>query len=397
MSHFYADVHTARIQEVIRRLVKEILTEHVSFEATFAVTPEPVPYAERQKLAYRPIAEGAHWGSTWDCGWFHIKSRVPVDWKGAAVVAQLDFAGETLVYDASRMPVAGLTSGSVFDLHYSKDILHLYPCCAGGESVELWLETGSNGLFGVNRPLDPAWEEDPSKHHGHQSSAVMRMRLCRFNTDAWHLWLDLGVLINLAELLKDGTARKLQILRGCSKALDLLPTRGPSAVREALKPLFSLPTDPATVDVYGVGHAHIDTAWLWPVRETIRKCGRTFSSQIANIERYPGYVFGASQAQLYAFTKDNYPLLYAKIKKAVKAGRWEIQGGMWVEGDCDLTGGEALVRQFIHGKNFCRDEFGVDVKGCWIPDVFGYAATMPQILNRSGIEWFLTQKISWNQ
>ncbi len=397
MSHFYADVHAARIHEVIRRLAKEMVIEHVPLEAVCAVTPEPVPYDERLKLTYRPITEGAHWGNTWDCGWFHVQGRVPEAWKGAAVTARFDFMGETLAYDAAGTPLAGLTSGSVFDASYNKDMLHLTPACAGGETVDLWLETGCNGLFGVNRPGDPAWEDDPARHHGHHSSSVAKMRLCRFNTEAWQLWLDLTVLINLAESLKDGTARKLQVLRGCSKALDLLPTRGPGAVREALKPLFALPTDPATVDVTGIGHAHIDTAWLWPVRETIRKCGRTFASQLALIDRYPGYCFGASQAQLYAFTKQHYPSLYARIKTAVAAGRWEVQGGMWVEADCNLIGGESMVRQFVHGKNFFKDEFGVDVKNLWLPDVFGYSGNLPQILTRAGMDYFLTQKLSWNR
>ncbi len=397
MSHFYADVHMARINEVIRRLSREILTGHAPLEAVFAVTPEPVPFGERKKLAYRPIREGEPWGKTWDCGWFHVRGRIPGEWKGAAVVAQLDFMGETLVFGADGTPLVGLTSGSVFDGHENKDMLRLTPACAGGEAVDLWIETGCNGLFGVVRSGDPAWEENPERHHGHYASSVAKMRLCRFDTEAWHLWLDLAVLGNLAAMLKEGTARKLQVLRGCSKALDLLPTGGAAAVRAALRPLFDLPTDPATVDVTGVGHAHIDTAWLWPVRETIRKCGRTFASQIALIERYPGYCFGASQAQLYAFTKQHYPSLYAKIKKAVAAGRWEVQGGMWVEADCNLIGGESMVRQLVHGKNFFKDEFGVDVKNLWLPDVFGYSGNLPQILTRAGIDYFLTQKLSWNR
>jgi alpha-mannosidase len=146
-----------------------------------------------------------------------------------------------------------------------------------------------------------------------------------------------------------------------------------------------------------VGHAHIDAAWLWPMRESIRKCGRTFASQLYYLKEYKDYVFGASQAQLYAFTREHYPELYQEIKDYVAEGRWEIQGGMWVEADCNIISGESMVRQFVHGKNFFRDEFGVDVKNLWLPDVFGYSAAMPQILKKSGCDYFLTQKISWNQ
>ncbi len=129
----------------------------------------------------------------------------------------------------------------------------------------------------------------------------------------------------------------------------------------------------------------------------MRKAARTFSSQLELIKKYPGYVFGASQPQLYAFVRDYYPELYAKIKAAVAEGSWELQGGMWVEADCNITGGESLVRQFVHGKNFFMDEFGVDVRNLWLPDVFGYSAALPQIIRKSGCDYFLTQKISWSQ
>ena len=396
MSHFYPEVHLSRVRELLRRLPKEIVKESIPFTAVYAVTPEPVPYAERQRLEYRPIREGETWGREWDCGWFHIQARVPASWKGAYVTARLDFGGETLVFDDQGDPMVGLTNGSVFDAHYSKDVVHLMPHCRGGEAVDLWLETGANNLFGITRCGDPAWIEDPSKVHGTFTGRVVSLRLCRFDEAKWRLWLDLQVLENLVTALPETAARRTHLLRGMSKALDVYAQKGAAACRTALKPVCAVPSDPATVDVYGVGHAHIDTAWLWPFRETVRKCGRTFASQIRLIERYPGYVFGASQAQLYAFTKQTYPGLYAKIKKAVAAGRWEVQGGMWVEADCNLIGGESMVRQFLHGKNFFRDEFGVDVKNLWLPDVFGYSGNLPQILRRGGMDYFLTQKMSWN-
>ena len=120
-------------------------------------------------------------------------------------------------------------------------------------------------------------------------------------------------------------------------------------------------------------------------------------NQLRLIERYPSYVFGASQPQHYQFVKDHYPGLYKQIKAAVRAGRWEVQGGMWVEADCNLIDGESLVRQIMHGTAFFRREFGVDVRNVWLPDVFGYSAALPQIMKKSGIDSFLTQKISWNQ
>ena len=151
------------------------------------------------------------------------------------------------------------------------------------------------------------------------------------------------------------------------------------------------------LSVSAIGHAHIDTGWLWPVRETVRKCARTFATQLNIIDSYPNYIFGASQPQHYQFMKDHYPEIYDRIKTAVKNGNWECQGGMWVEADCNLISGESMVRQFIHGKNFFKDEFDVVVDNLWFPDVFGYSAALPQILKKSGVDFFLTQKLSWSQ
>ena len=133
-----------------------------------------------------------------------------------------------------------------------------------------------------------------------------------------------------------------------------------AAARKILAPELAKNGGTPSLTVSGIGHAHIDLGWLWPIRETIRKGGRTFATAIAMMERYPDYVFGASQAQLYQWVKDYYPAVYDKVKKKIAEGRWEIQGGMWVEPDMNISGGEALVRQFIYGKRFWQQEFGKD-------------------------------------
>ncbi len=140
----------------------------------------------------------------------------------------------------------------------------------------------------------------------------------------------------------------------------------------------------------------MDLGWLWPVRETIRKSARTFATAIANLELYPDYVFGASQPQQYQWMKERYPTLYAKIKQKVAEGRIEPQGAMWVEADTNVSGGEALVRQILQGERFWREEFDKTIDYLWLPDVFGYSAALPQILRRSGVPYFSTQKLSWS-
>ncbi len=145
------------------------------------------------------------------------------------------------------------------------------------------------------------------------------------------------------------------------------------------------------------GHAHIDSAWLWPVRETIRKCARTFSNVVALMDEDPGFVFSCSSAQQLAWIKEFYPELFGRIREKVKAGQFVPVGGMWVESDTNMPGGEAMARQFLEGKSFFLAEFGVECQEAWLPDTFGYSAALPQIVKAAGSRWFLTQKISWNQ
>ena len=146
-----------------------------------------------------------------------------------------------------------------------------------------------------------------------------------------------------------------------------------------------------------IGHTHIDVAWWWTVAQTREKVGRSFATVLKLMEEYPNYKFMSSQPQLYAFFKERYPEMYEKIKARIQEKRWEPEGGMWVEADCNLTSGESLVRQFIHGKRFFKEEFGVDNRILWLPDVFGYSGALPQIMKKCGIDYFMTTKLAWNQ
>ncbi len=159
--------------------------------------------------------------------------------------------------------------------------------------------------------------------------------------------------------------------------------------------LSSIAPDPESGRIFLTGHSHIDTAWLWPLRETVRKCSRTFSTACRLMEQFPSYRFSCSQPQLYAFTRRYYPAVYEGIGRWVREGRWEATGAMWVESDCNIPSGESLVRQILHGVAFFRAEFGTRPRTCWLPDVFGYPASLPGILAGSGIEFFYTNKLHW--
>ncbi len=390
------EIRITRIDRFRQRIAGMILNEPAAFEASFCHSKEPVAFADRLSGEYKPIAEGESWGRKWDSAWFHLKGDIPEEWAGKKVVAQLDFSGEGLVLDAGGRMLQGITNGSIFDPHFARDTVPLFDQCEGGEAVELWVEAAANSLFGVFTDPDP--EADSPKRYGQFDASVVAMKLRVFNETAWHLSLDLRVLYGMVQRLPEKSVRRARIVRTINEAIDSFRGREDlERCREMVSRELKKPASASDLSVAAVGHAHIDTVWLWPLRETIRKCARTFASQLDLIDRYPDYVFGASQPQQYAFVKKHYPELYERIKKAVADGRWELLGGMWVEADCNLISGESMIRQILHGKNYFKDEFGVEVTNLWLPDVFGYSAALPQILSKSGIEYFLTTKLSWNQ
>jgi alpha-mannosidase len=217
-----------------------------------------------------------------------------------------------------------------------------------------------------------------------------------------------GTLAAAAKTLDEADLRRIQLVQALDESyacIDFFEPGSPAfyqSVRDALQVLSNRAAAWQAVDeikpaITAVGHAHIDMAWLWRLKDTREKAARTFSTVLHLMRQYPGYVFLHSSPQLYKFLKQDYPEIYARIKEQAAAGRWEVEGGMWVEADTNLTSGESLVRQFLYGRRFIRDEFGVEMRTLWLPDVFGYSGALPQIMKKSGIRSFLTSKISWSQ
>ena len=390
-------LYLTRAQQTYERLKDRYITASVPFAATVAVGDARPLFADRPRDGYKAVVEGDLWGMTWQTGWFHLDATVPEAWAGAEVVAWIEISGEGLLYTPEGVAMQGITHGSIFDNSASRPHASLFTACQGGERVELWLEAACNGLMGIS-PHDFRPPSDPNRlgtWHGY----AHHLCLAAVDREVWALRLDLEVLLDLIKHLPAGSVRRARILAAVTRCCEVLARdeRAYAVARAALAEVMAKRANASDLPVRAVGHAHIDTAWLWPQAETVRKVARTFANQLDLIARYPGYVFGASAPQHYAWMKASYPELYARVKQAVADGRWELQGGMWVEADCNLTSGESLVRQFLHGKNFFRDEFGQDVDNLWLPDVFGYAAALPQIMAKSGVTTFLTQKISWNQ
>jgi alpha-mannosidase len=390
-------VYIRRIQRFADRISDLILVDFLPFTADFFKSPTPVPYAEALGREHQPIREGETWGQVWDSAWFRLVGEIPDAWKGKAVVAQLDFSGEGLVFGADGRILQGISNGSVFKHDFNRDLVRLHDASTGREDVVLRVEATASGLFGVVAEPDPP--ANSANRYGSYDARVNKARLCVFDADLWHLWLDLRILLGFIKTLPEAGVRRARIIRCASEAIDAYAENRANALRarEILKRELGKPAGASDLTVWAIGHAHLDAAWLWPVAETVRKCARTFASQLALLEKYPEFVFGASQPQEYLFVKEKYPELYEKIRGMVAAGRWEPQGGMWVEADCNIISGESMVRQILHGKNFFKDEFGVEVDNLWLPDAFGFSAALPQIMQRSGLKYFMTQKLSWNQ
>jgi alpha-mannosidase len=228
-----------------------------------------------------------------------------------------------------------------------------------------------------------------------------KAELAVLNETVWHLSLDLEVLRDLMLELSLDDPRRHEILRAIERSLDALdPHDVPATAQKARDELVDVLSRPAHASAHtlsAIGHAHIDSAWLWPLRETVRKASRSFANVTWLATQYPEFVFAASQAQQYAWVKENQPKIYERIQLAAKNGQWRPVGGMWVESDANLPGGEALARQLTHGKRFFLDEFGIECEEVWLPDSFGYTAAFPQLAILAGAKWFLTQKLSWNQ
>lgn len=361
---------------------------------------EPLPVGEALRAAYEPFAVGEPWGPPWSTSWFWLTGEVPKEWAGRRVEAVIDpgfsgdgpgFQAEGLVHDAEGVPVKGI--------HPRNRHVPVAAPARGGEEVRLLLEAAANPA--VLRDFRPTDLGDVRTAPGRPLYRFAAADLAVLDEPVWQLILDAEVLSELMyELPADGS-RRHEILRALEDMLDALDLHDVGATaaagRAALADVLGRPAAASAHRVSATGHAHIDSAWLWPLRETVRKASRTFANVTHLAAEYPELVFACSQAQQYAWVKEHQPHLWERIKEAVRKGNWAPVGSMWVESDANMPGGEALARQLACGKRFFLEELGVETEEVWLPDSFGYTAAFPQLARLAGAKWFLTQKLSWNQ
>lgn len=382
-----------RIEVFLEKLKDSYYLAPEPIQLSYLKSKEPLTFEEQKKGTFISISVGESWGKNFECAWFKLNGKIPESHKGEEVVALINLGGEACIYDDSGNAIQGLTNkriGTEFDEAEIKRRVHLSDCAKGNEEVALLLDSGANNIMGAVE-----WNGEII-----DDGTVNQAEIAIFKRNLWQLYIDYDFLFKLQAILDDQSRRKKLIVYALNETINLFGQGEDENVekcREILSKELNREANSSAMNVSAIGHAHIDIAWLWPLRETVRKTARSFSTALKMMDEYPEYKFGASQPHLYQMVKDNHPGLYKRIKEAVKDGKWECQGGMWVEADCNLSSGESLVRQVLYGKKFFKEEFDQEVDNLWLPDVFGYSAALPQILIKSEISSFMTQKISWNQ
>ncbi len=397
-----------RIAHWVRTLKEDFYEPlgEISWEAF--CTMEHISPQEAERGNFAPAEPGFTWGNTYEYCWFRGRIVLPAQAEGKRIVMQLAPGGESTLF------VNGESFGTyradwVSEAHHYMEDNVLAREGHAGEHFDILMETYAGHYYAeapsggcATGPVLPGYYHDPL-----EEGARRRLGTCTFgiwDEDAYQLYMDVTTLGLLLETLEPSSLRGAKIadaLERFSLIVDFEQDReGRDAsyreAGEAIRPAMEAENGSTMPVFYAVGNAHLDLAWLWPMAETHRKTSRTFAAQLRLIEEYPEYRFIQSQPASYEMCRQYYPELFERIRKAIKDGQWIAEGAMWVEPDTNMAGGEALIRQLIHGKRYYKEVLETDSEILWLPDTFGYTAALPQILKGCGVKYLVTQKIFWS-
>jgi alpha-mannosidase len=354
-----------RLRQASERLRARVFSDVRPVDELVVAGPiDRISWDEAQALEYRPAELGERFGPLWATYWFRVRATIPQEWQGARVELGWLSESEATLWRDGRV-AAGLNRH-----HCEATVADK----AEPGAVEVQIELACNGLFGRQ---DRAVE-------------LTRCELVRWDEAAWQTYHDFELLRSL----EAHPATEPVLAATLRVELERFADDHDPAILTALYELHNAELAP---EVVAIGHAHIDTAWLWPLAETYRKTLRTFSTAVRYMDEYPEYRFACSQAAQYAWVKEREPELYARIRAKVESGQFVPTGGAWVEPDLNIPSGESLVRQLLHGQRFFEREFGSRCAEFWAPDAFGYTGQLPQLMRGAGMSRFVTQKLSWNR
>lgn len=376
-----------RINKITQELKSYIYQDKVKVEnfkmkeGTFKnvqeVDASPAPWSQ--------FSTGMRWGGYDYHTWFRTDVTVPKEMDGKTV-AMIVHTGQD-GWDALNPQFIAFVNGALMQgLDCNHQEVVLTHCAKAGDEYRI----------------------DLHAYSGMKDSKVdLFAEMVSIDTKIRKLYYDIYAPLQVAEKLNEDDKRRIDILTVLNNTVNLLDLRKPlspafydsaqKAEEYIENEFYNKICGSQEAEVTCVGHTHIDVAWLWTLAQTREKVARSFSTVLRLMEEYPEYIFMSSQPQLYKFLKQDHPEVYEQVKERIKEGRWEADGAMWLEADCNLTSGESLVRQVLFGTRFFEKEFGVKNHILWLPDVFGYSAALPQILKKSDIYYFMTTKISWNQ
>lgn len=364
--------------------------EYISLMVYSVPDLKRISFKEAIQQEFRPTRLGEWFGPSWSTHWFLVQIRIPEEFVGEEVQLIWNADNEAMIWSMDGATLQGLTGGAGSDARH--DYI-LTTRADGGEVIQLYIEMACNGMFGAGNSglIGPP---DPNRFFN-----LNEVDLAVPNKLAWELLHDFQIILGMAKDLPEDSLRGSQALHTANKIINAFIPGNDHSISECLKIaqqfLVSKNGD-AQHQIYAIGHCHIDTAWLWPFDETIRKAARSWSSQINLMDRYPDYKFICSQAQQYEWIKERYLPLWDRIHEKVRNGQFLPTGGTWVEMDANMPSGESMSRQFLLGQRFFEKNFGRRCKVFWLPDSFGYSAQLPQLMKLADMNYFFTQKLSWN-
>ena len=362
-------------------------------------TTQPLHQIPDESL-FAPVGDLKRWGGEGMYGWFKAEYTVPAELDGKALyLYPRTQAYEGTLWLNSRMH-SNYAAKFVESSHGNHYCNRITPAAKAGETFEFALECYAYHFMPGTQPL---FDESLKDY----TYPIGDMDICVRDDEYMDFLFDLRTLLSLIDALPETAFRRAEVENALFKAHQVLYYDPDTCTQEAFRaglraasPLLKEQlsrTNASDAPWVGlIGHSHMDTAWLWPISETEKKCARTYANQLNLMEEYPEYKFVQSSAYHSDIIRRNNPELFERIQKAVMEGRYEPNGGVWVECDCNLTGGEYMVRQFLWGQRFTRKYFNYTSDCFWLPDTFGYSFAIPQIMKGCGVDYFLTTKMSWN-
>ena len=381
-----------RMQALLRDLMNQYVIRKEYGTGDFEFLLGDLPYSELTgSLAWTPFAAGKMlWGEPDQWAWFRQRITVPEEFEGETLwYAVFPYTTDADWHWGHPQAQLYVNGECVFGLDSNHRKYLLRKRAKGGETIEIAIKVYSDLTYFAGK-------------------MTMAARLQVLRPQVYELYQSLIVPLKAAALMDSDSLARVQLVARLNEAMSLLEIgQAPDSqafldsveaaqrfLRENLYGTMRTGSEPV---LWSIGHSHIDVAWQWTYHVSRNKAARTFGTNLRLLEENPEYLFMASQPVLYEYVKEDQPALYEQVRRRVAEGRWEPEGGMYVEADTNLTGGESLVRQFLFGKRFFAEEFGVDSRVLWLPDVFGYSGNLPQICRKSGIDYFYTTKIGWNE